>query len=607
MALVITIDNNEIPTGDIKTYPVMKNVAEYNNNLIAAEMDIVLDNTDGGYSDTNTASQFYGVNWVDKEVTVYDDELDLYVWVGRIKNLTQDDRSRTVTVRTANYIRDLVDVSCVYTGSAVSPAEAIYDILTDVVGVPDSYIQFGGFQDAINIQEANSATINITFTSDDNKTCMGVIQELMRMSQCVLYTMDNIIHLWQWRQWDGVIGKRIGAEYYLPGSLKTSYEFHIYNAYAIYYNNAGTAALATGTQSGTLGDKKFVVPDENMESTTSTDYRILYTSSTGANWAGVLAMSRYQYQRKIIEFELDEPMKEVDPNDQVDITFGDYRGEPIRLIGASYDANKHNVKCEGEFLNLPVNVVTRDTTPPSAPVLVELLPLYRAVFAKFSIVLDADLLGYRIYLSPGSPGQWRGLLTNLGESPVEVATPSLTPDGYNYLIISELTAGAIYHAKASAYDTSFNESDFSDALSCSPIYSVDDLYCLQGSIYGGLTLDIDNSLVGTVPEGYTTYDDLDDSEYDWELFITASYQSGILFAVTGFDRMQWKSTSSNVYIKVAESDDGVVWTWGSEIDTLANNYADLMGKQYIKYVIIFYSPSWDDTDSIYITHIEEAA
>ena len=78
MALVITIDSNEIPAGDIRTYPVARNVAEFNNNLIASEMDIVLDNTDGTYSDTNVLSIFYGVAWVDKEVTVFDDELDIY-------------------------------------------------------------------------------------------------------------------------------------------------------------------------------------------------------------------------------------------------------------------------------------------------------------------------------------------------------------------------------------------------------------------------------------------------------------------------------------------------------------------------------------------------
>jgi len=60
--MVITIDYNEIPESDIRTYPIIHNVSEYENNLISAQMDIMLDNTDDKYSDNNSQSQFYGVN-----------------------------------------------------------------------------------------------------------------------------------------------------------------------------------------------------------------------------------------------------------------------------------------------------------------------------------------------------------------------------------------------------------------------------------------------------------------------------------------------------------------------------------------------------------------
>lgn len=606
MSLILTIDNNTIAPGDVKEWPKVQNKIEFNRNLIASEADIVLDNTDGTYSDTSPASIFYATNWMDQEVSIYDDTQEIYTWAGRIKNLIVDDTSRTVVVRTANYVRELADTTCVYSRTAVTPAEAVYEILTDVIGMSIAYINNSGFQNAINVQTGGSATIDITFAAADNKNCLAVIQELCRMTQCHLYTVNNIVHFWQWEAYDGAIGTTVKSGDYLPATLKTEYDYTILNAYTIYYNNSGTVAAATGTKSGTNGDKVFAVPDEKIDSTTPADFKIIFKSATGAAWAGALAMTRYQYPTKSCQFTLDNTMNFLEPNNQVDLYFGDYVREPVRLTEIAYDQNAKKLSCKGIFLNLPVNVVSRDIEPPETVQLIEVLPLRNGLFIKWTQSQETDHLGYYIYIASGEPGAWNEEITNLGISPIEVKNPLISPDGYCYQAIYELTAGSTYYVKVTSFDTSYNESDDSNILQAVPLASADNLYCLSGTVYGGLELDIDNTYIGTVPDGYMTYNDLDGT-YDWDLFITASFQSGVHFCEAGFDSMQWKSTSANVYIKIAESDDGTTWTWTEEIDTYTSNIATLTGKPYMKYVIIFYSPSWDNTDTIYITNIEEAA
>jgi hypothetical protein len=603
----LTIDNNAIQAADVKEWPKVTSKLEFNRNLIATECDIVLDNTDGTYSDTSATSIFYATNWMDDEVTIYDDAQEIYTWVGRIKNIIVDDTNRTVVVRTANYVREMADVTCVYTASAITPAEAVYEILTDVIGITDAYINYSGFQDGISVQTAASATVDITFTAEHNKSCMAVIQELLRMTQGHLYTVDNIIHYWQWEAYDGAIGFTVNGSDYIPATLKTEYDYTIYNAYSIYYDAAGTATKAFGTKSGTAGDKVYAIPDELPETTTSSEWRIIFDNSTGAAWAGALAMTRYQYPGKICSFSLDNTMNFLEPNQQADLYFGDYIREPVRINEITYDQNAKKLSCKGQFLNLPVNTVSRDTEPPDNVELAEVLPIANGLFVKWSQSHEVDHLGYYVYLAAGEAGSWNEETTNLGQSPIEVKNPSVSVDGYAYINLYELTAGCNYYVKVNSFDTSYNESDDSNVLFATPLSSADVLYCLSGSIYAGLTLDILNALSGTVPDGYMTFDDLDDSSYDWDLFITAAYQSGDHFSETGFSSITWKSTSPDIYLKYAESDDGTTWTWSAEIDTYAASTTALSGKKYLKYIIIFYSESWDDTDTIYIKEIKEAA
>lgn len=613
MAQIITIDGNEIPDSDIRLYPVAKNIAEFSTGLMASEMDIVLDNTDSTYSDVNPESIFYGVDWVNKEVTVFDTILNRYTWKGRIKNIIQNDGDRTVTVRTANYVRDLVDVTCVYSASGITPAEAIYEILTDLIGVTDDYIRIGGFDDAIAIQTAAGATISITFTADDNRSCMNVIQELLRISHCILYTVNNILCLWQWREWDGILGTRVDDSVIIPGTFKSEYDFTQYNAYAVYYNNSGVATCLSGTKTGTDGEKKFVVPDENVESTSPADFRILFSSSSGAAWSGQMAYTRYANPTKKCSFVLTDEMRELEPNDQIDLTTGDYVNEPIRLTSVIYDSNARTVACEGIFLNLPVNVVSRDETPPEAPTIVGILPCRCGMLIKWTQNTETDLLGYKLFLSAGSAGSWSGLMTNLGPSPIDVRNPSLSVDGYCYQLVRELAAGTAYYVKMRAYDTSFNESEDSNIVEEHTLpYTTDEenFYSCDGDLYSGVYLDISNSRGGSVPDDGTDFT-LYGSGYYYSLNYgpTAIYESPILWngpesVISSITVKGYADSVDDIKVQWAEydPDTDTIGSWSSLVSCVGAAILE-PDVEYLMLRFVFYSPSWSDTDQVIVTEI----
>lgn len=469
MAQIVTINNNVISSGDIRGLPIIRNRVEYDQKLIASEADIIIDNTDDSYSDTNPISIFYGVDWLDKAITVYDDIQEIYTWVGRLKNLVFDHGNRTVKVKTANYVSNLSDVTCVYSASGITPAEAIYDILVDVIGVSTSYINNSSFTDAINMQTAASATIDITFTAEKNTNCLSVVQELMKLSQCVVFTIDNIINCWQWRVYSGAKGYTIKGSDYIPGTLVTDYDTTIYNAYAIKYNNSGTVASATGTQASTDGDKCYTVPNESIESTTPTDYTILATTQTAADWFGAQVLARYQYPSKLCTLQLDYTQNFLKPNDQIDLVVGGYYHEPVRLVETQIDHNNHKISCKGIYLNLPHNYVTRDTEPPDAVQLIDVTGLESGIRARWTVCTESDHLGYYVYVAAGETGEWSTELTNYGKSPVDVKTTSIDGDGYCYIDIYELSSGATYYARVTAYDTSYNESEPSNTLSCTTL------------------------------------------------------------------------------------------------------------------------------------------
>jgi len=605
MSDIIEINYNEIPDSDIREYPKSDNRIDFDRDLIGNITNIVLDNTDDKFSDTNPQSIFYGVEWMDKLVTIYNTEQGIYTWVGRIKNITQKDSDGTVIIKTANFIYEMNDITCVYAASGITVADAMYNIFNDVVGVPPEFLNYGKFLKAINIQTLNSATINIDLDASDNRKCLEVIQSLRRMSLCDVYTVDNIIEVYQWQKWDGVLGYRIKPQDIIPLTFESWFEEEIYNAYNIIYKNGANIATASDFIPGTNGDKVFTIPKDKIESTLSADFKIIYTNLIGANWIGGLILDRYENPIKKFKIDLDEQMSFLRPNKQLDFHFDNFIGEPTKTARIQYDRNTGKLDIEGEFLNLPVNVVDRDIEPPSPVELIAVLPADGSLVAIWTISIEDDHVGYYLFFT-STLGEWLAELCNLGRSYIDIRNPD-TVEGYNIIQIYELNNGTEYFFKVRSYDTSFNESDPSNILSAIPCDNGDEnKYKIQGDPYiDGLTLDVLNGEGGVAPvSGFTFYGGAKYGEVYYEA--TAIYESSQLYRPNGFGTIEWRAIgdSEDIMFQYRTSDDGTTWSsWSTAVDAIGIKSQNLGSVKYFQYRFIFRSTYWADSDSVRVTNI----
>jgi len=605
MAYVVEINYNEIPSSDIVKYPTHDNKISFpSGDLIGTTDELILNNSDGNYSDTNSNSIFYGVEWLNKLVTVYDDVNNIYTWVGRIKNLTIKEKEKTVVVKIANYVRELADVTCVYSDTGITIAEAIYNILHDVVEVPEGFINYGSFINVKNIHTQNSVTIDIIYTAEHNAKCLSVIQSLLRMTQCDLYTENNVIILKQWSEWEGVGGYRLKANDIIPLTFESTFEENIYNAYSVAYDNSGTVAYATGSVAGSAGDKIWTVPKGEVESTSSTDFKILLDNQTGADWCGNLTITRYQYPIKTFKLKLDDHMTFVRPYDQLDLDFDDWIGEPTRLTRVKYDPSDNEVEVEGEFLNLPVNVVSRDVEAPDPIELITVIPLSGGARVIWNQSTASELLGYKLYFT-STIGEWRSETSNLGQSPIGIKQPETTLDGYAYIDLHELNDNTEYFFRVSCYDTSYNESIASNTMRVIPYSSpiVESMYCCDRDSHLSVVLDPNNTNNGTAPAEEYQYDEF---LYDEQAYQpTARYTSQYYYHPTGWDYIEWRG-AGNVYISIRTSDDGDTWSdWTGWINAVTISQYTLSGALYVQYRVM-YLGNWIDNDYFYIRKLEVA-
>jgi len=615
MSLVHTLNNTVIPDEDIIAYGKDEQSVDFNGNtLIASEYTIDIDDLDrDDYNPLYSGSLLYGVSWWNKEITVFDSDNGVYIWRGRLKKFKGDWANNKLTITSSNYIQDAIDTICVYenTGNK-TPAQIVYELLTDNLGIDDSYINYSGFQSAINIQTASTVYTKVVFTKDDSKNVLQVIAELCRITQCVLYVVNNIISLWQYEEWGGLLGFEVRNDDIVEGSFKfETVEDRIINDYSVAYENGANIALSTDSNAASISNygitKSFLVPDEDVDSTLAADYKILFLNAAAAGWAGDLAITRYKNILYKCEFILDNLKGEwnfLELNDQLDLNFyPPFVREPIRVTKLVKDKDKKLINIEAIFLNLPVNAYARDV---EAPIPVELMSVIggdRTLFIKWTQSAEDDHLGYYVYIT-STPGEWETEFCNMGRSRIDIKNPS-TIEGYAYVVLSQLNNGTRYYVKVTSYDTSFNESEDSNILSATPFAATgfENVYMLQGDPYiDGLTLDITNAEGGTVPEEFTTYEDFDIPEFSD--VIAAIYESDRHHKTGGFTSIEWKAAGDPEDVKFQyRTYDGSDWSdWSAAIDAVGVK-SQSISEEYFQYRFIFYSTFWSDSDSVIVRDI----
>src|SRR4030043_1157206 len=223
MSQLIYINDILIPDSDIIRYPISTEHLEYDGKIISDSYVFEIDNTDPSvYDDRYEGSFFYGVTFIGDLVEIYDDEINKYIFAGKIKTITISESSSSIKIEAVSSLDDLSDVDCIYTTTGVTPAAAIYYILTNANNgnIDPALISYSGFQDSINVQTAASATIDISYDAEAGKSCQLVISELLRISHCRIRQTQNVIYLQQWKTYSGAIGVQIAASAVVSGTYR---------------------------------------------------------------------------------------------------------------------------------------------------------------------------------------------------------------------------------------------------------------------------------------------------------------------------------------------------------------------------------------------------
>lgn len=613
MSLEFYINNQLIENKYIKQFPVSSEKITYGDqSLIASQLELYLDNTDQSiFDDRVPGSLFYAVDFYDTLLEIYDTETEKYFWNGLIKKLVLEEANNQIKLTTVNYIKNLAQKNCVYTNASnKTPAQMIYEILTDADNgnVPTTAIVYKGFQNAINIQTAASVYADLTFVESDNKDCLAVISELCNITQCHIFTIDNLIYLYQWEPYTGEVGTSIESRF--VNSKSYSHEFDdsmIKNAFSVAYDAAGTVAYSTGsdvTSIAQYGKKLWNVPEDKPDSTTSTDFKILFRSSTAALWAGNLKVSRFKSIRKTMSIDVDDSLKFLNLNDQIDLNFDYFYQEPVRVEEKSNDKENNKITFKGIFLNTPNAVVERDVEPPAVPELYAVIPFKNGVYLKWSQNFEVDYIGNLVFWTE-SLGSWFTSSSHLGSSPARVPSPTLLPDGYVGCFVGQLTNQLRYYFKVQSYDNSYNYSADSNIMNCVPYYtsSGENFYRVDGDIVNGLILDINNSRNGTPPTGYPTYGTYNYSGYNYAP--CSYYESDEFYNPDGWSYLRFGVVSSDkikIKYKTKQTSSASWSSWSGEMDAL-DGIINFTGQQYFKFAVIFYSLLWSDPDKFYVKEV----
>lgn len=462
--LQYTINNIAIADTLITTTFNRDESMEYDNGkIITPQVDFELD---------RSYSTIFNNFWYKWRVTVFDTESNAYLWDGRLVNIELDDSKPTIKLITVHYIDDTRQV-CNLAIENKTPSEIVYQLLTDTTygaGIPTEYIVAGGFETAKTIQTDAGVLMSIAYDEDSETEVKSIIEEICRIASCKLYVRGNYVYFKQLQAYDGELGYQIKQKDIRENSY--SHEFtdeDVVNKYYVAYNDSGAIAFASGSDAAsiaTYGKKIFGVPEgtDLEEDDPDEDCSILLQSSAAATWCGALAVSLNKNLKQKGKVKTNLFLDYIGLGDQIDLYFGDFINEPARVTAKNYSYKDGHITFEFEFLNIPVEIVERDTTPPDAPYLHSVDVTDNGLLVKFTQNQEADYIGNKIYFTASN--SYYGEYCSRGLSPVDAKTTELI-DGLLQVELRRLSPGINYKLYVTAYDSDRNESDPSNIIEAS--------------------------------------------------------------------------------------------------------------------------------------------
>lgn len=453
------IDNSLIPDNAILSLPNTEQSLGYGDKLIASTSEVVLDNASGMYGDMSPTSIFTGVSWFNLSYVLKDSEFDNIIFSGKIKNIVQNDSGRTVTVTAVNYMQDIFTKVCVYSATNITPADAMLAVL-QYAGIPTANINLVSFAGASSLQSTNNFIIDISYTEINKIKCSDILNELCRLSQCSLFTRENVIYVYQWKPYAGEVGYEINK--IVPGSFSTEYSYELFNKYSVVYKNGAGVLYSTGTAPGSTTDNTISFPDKDTKSTASADFRIICVNSTGATYAGNNAVSRMNKPKKIVSFTTSMEYNYINVGEQIDLTYGDYYKEPVDITDLNLDSKSRTIQFKGTFRNLPIEYTPRDTTLPDTTIIIAVSNVTN-VYIRLADTSDPDFDHYNLYFGIDS-GNMNTEMCYSGKSPLPLYYLPLDHEGYRYFRVFGLLPEVTYYFKATCVNNIGNESVFSNIV-----------------------------------------------------------------------------------------------------------------------------------------------
>lgn len=601
------IDISNIPTEQMK----------FNfSNIIAAKITLTLRLAET-YDDDKADSIFYGQSWYNRELQISDSDSGDVLWLGRVKNISKDTRTQHVMITSTNYVKEIVDADCKTTfgtDGTKTPAEIIYHLLSEVVGIPSEYIRKSSFEDADAIQAANDGYIAIQYSDNDSTKVSSVIQEILRITNSHIYTINNVIYYYQWQPYTEQLGVHITGSDVISGTYNTEFDdTQIYNKYNVVRKNVSNAVYETESTSisdlyeasKTLyGNRVFNVPNDKVDSSLASGFRILLHTEDGANYYGETSLERNSYIKKYAYFETNYDKTYINLAEQIDLSINGMVREPLMVIEKTIDKAKQTIRFKCDFLNMPNNSIYRDNLPPDAVDIktVQMLDDDTTVIYWYDLPNKPDdFFAYRIEFSR-SLNNWASEYSRNALSPIVVASPETYKGVCSYKLYG-LELDSVYYFRIVSLDTRLNE-NVSDIYTFKTYNTtVANAYMLSGDLSVGLQLDDSNPL-----EGVYSGNTYGSTSYGSAYYEPAAiYESNLMRsqANTIFSKIKIVSELDDIYFQKRTYDGTSYSSWSTE-DYVGNGKWFDIDSEYFQCRLLFKSDYWHYDGKVYITEVIES-
>lgn len=586
---VITIDDVDytIPADDIKN--TVK--SEEKLALSALTYNITLDNIDKSkYDERITGSLFSSYNWYKARVRAYDaNNNNKKVWDGLLTNIKTSDKE--LVLCTANYVRLMADTVCIVmdiTGT-LTPAHLMYAIMVDPLGlnIPADNINVYEFQAAMAYQAANNIFVKINLNTSHNVKCIAVIEELQNLSLSEVYLRDNIIGI---SQYDGTIpdtGLILDDDMIIPDSYDSDYDDSaLINSYSIQYYNPDTTSIETVTGSSSpviiskYGAHPLVIPETEIDTSNSADFRLLLYGKAAALFIGEQSLKKEQHLREKFSIKVSDEMQDkMHINDNMLLSFYPFVHEPVKITEHIYDADQGIIDITGRFLNRPVGVDLDISTPQLIPIISALGTTPNQLHIRWQ--LNSTAIGYQIQIRRK---------TQAAET-FDVKYP-FTENGIGEYYINCDNA-VEYLIAVRCYNKKLLYSSWSrEVSSITPSSTtLENKYRCKGDVSSGITLSMNNELLGIVPEDIPRSWVFGSAIYGMAKYSPAAiYESSIISVL---NRVIIRAVGNLKYQYKHKNGD---WNVLSMLDD--NTVIDVTGEIQLR--VMFLSQNWASKDTFYI-------